>query len=72
MHIWYLDKWKENIIVNRPNHKDGLRLRFDKNLDPEVIRACKEFAIFLRKEFYFPIRVTIYVKNKKNNCIRWR
>ena len=28
----------------------------------EVRRACKEFAAFLRKEYFFPLRVVIYVK----------
>lgn len=39
-------------------------MRFDKEVDNEVRRACKEFAAFLRKE-YFPIRVVVYVKRTR-------
>lgn len=59
-HLWMLNKWKEYIA---PDTRKGLRMRFDANVDPEVRRAYKEFAKFLRREYYFPIRVTIYVKS---------
>lgn len=61
-HIWTIDDWEKNIDLDRAGHRTGLRLRFDKGVDPEVHRACKEFAKFLRKEYFFPIRVTVYVK----------
>ena len=38
-------------------------MRFDKNVDEEVRRACLEFGKWLRQEYYFPIRVPIYVKS---------
>ena len=62
-HIWTLDNWEKNIDLTREGHRSGLRLRFDKGTDDEVRRACKEFAVFLRKEYFFPLRVTVYVKN---------
>lgn len=62
MHIWCLSKWEKNI----PDKvRTGLRLRFDKSVDFEVKRACKEFAKWLRTEYYFPIRLPIYIKNRK-------
>lgn len=69
-HIWTLKDWKKNINFSDVNHRTGLRLKFDDNIDYEVRRACKEFAVFLRKEYYFPIRVPVYFKNKKKlRCI---
>lgn len=62
-HIWTIENWKENIQLTRENHRTGLRLRFDKDIDNEVRRSCKEFAVFLRKEYFFPIRVVVYIKN---------
>ena len=69
-HIWTLENWEKNIDFNDKNHRTGLRLRFDKNVDPEVRRACKEFAAFLRREYYFPLRVVAYIKDKpKLRCM---
>lgn len=46
-HIWTIDDWEKNIDLTREGHRTGLRLRFDKDIDSEVRRACKEFAVFL-------------------------
>ena len=61
-HIWTIEDWEQNINLERTGHRTGLRLRFDKNIHPEVRRACKEFAKFLRKEYFFPIRINVYIK----------
>ncbi len=61
MHIWCLEKWEE--IYSEYNIASGLHLHFDKDVDPEVRRACKEFCKWLRREFYFPVRVNIYIKS---------
>lgn len=63
MHLWTLTKWKK--IYTDSNVISGLRLRCDKDVHPEVKRACKEFCDWLRSEFHFPIRVTIYLKSSK-------
>jgi hypothetical protein len=42
--------------------RSGLRFVIDKGVDPEVRRACKEFGAWLRKEYFFPIRIPVYVK----------
>jgi len=60
MHIWTLDNWKK---YYNENNRSGLRTRFDKNVDSEVRRACKEFCVWLREEYYFPQRVVIYFKS---------
>lgn len=61
-HIGTIENWGKNINLEREGHRTGLR--FDNNIDPEVRRVCKEFASFLRKEYFFPIRVVVYIKNK--------
>lgn len=52
-HIWMIEDWEKNIDLDKENHRTGLRLRFDKDIDPEVRRACKEFAVSLRREYFF-------------------
>jgi predicted ATPase len=42
--------------------RQGLRIRCEQGVHPEVKRACLEFAKWLRKEFEFPIRVVVYLK----------
>lgn len=64
MHIWTLQKWKKYYIPNQ-HCRSGLRLRFDKNVDFEVKRACKAFAKWMRTEYYFPIRIPVYIKASK-------
>ena len=54
-HIWTIDDWEKNIDLTREGHRTGLRLRFDKDIDSEVRRACKEFAVFLRREYFFTV-----------------
>lgn len=51
--------------MQKQGHRTSLRIRFDKDIDSEVRRSCKEFVSFLRKEYFFPLRVVIYVKNVK-------
>lgn len=65
MHIWTINKWEKFYDLSNPNHRIGARLKFDKDVDPEVKRACKEFLSWLRKEYFFPIRVPIYIKASK-------
>lgn len=64
MHIWTIEKWK--LKYSDKEVRTGLRLRFDKDVDDEVKNSCKSFCKWVRKEFYFPIRVPIYVKSTYN------
>jgi len=66
MHIWTIEKWEKNFDINGENHRTGLRLKFDKEVDPEVKRACKEFCKWLRKEYFFPMRIPVYIKSSKH------
>ena len=64
MHIWTIDNWKKVLPENNSRRK-GVHFRFDASVDPEVRRACLQFASWLRSEYYFPVRVPVYVKGTK-------
>ncbi len=61
MHIWTLENWKKT--YDNVDVRTGLRLRCDKSINDEVRRVCKDFCIWLRKNYYFPIRIPIYLKS---------
>lgn len=61
MDIWKCNNWQK--IYENYEIRSGLRLKFDKNVDSEVRRACKEFCEWLRLEYKFPMRIPIYVKS---------
>ena len=63
MNIWKIDKWK-NYYSEHPC-RSGLRVRYEKKVDPEVKRAIKECIAWLRSEYTFPKRVRIYVKETR-------
>ncbi len=62
MHIWTIETWEEVLKDVMVDVKTGLHLRFDQDVDVEVKRACKEFCKWLRKEYYFPKLVRVYIK----------
>lgn len=64
MHIWTITDWQRN-LNDETIRRTGLRFRYDKSVDPEVKRACTQFAQWLRSEYYFPLRVPVYVKGGK-------
>lgn len=69
-HIWTIEKWIEVLDYNNRMYRKGLRLVFDDGIDPILRNACKKFAVWLRSEYYFPVRVPIYFKNKeKLKCL---
>lgn len=61
MHIWTIDKWKKTLENKDIRH--GLRVRYEKDVNEEVKLVCKEFFRYLRSEYYFPIRVAVYIKS---------
>lgn len=64
MHIWTITKWKNNLF-DTGERRTGIRFRYDKTVDNEVKRACSQFAKWMRREYYFPARVPVYVKDAK-------
>ena len=61
--LWLSNTWEDYFKI-KPI-RAGLRVKFDKGINYEVKMACKAFAKWLRRYYYFPIRVPIYFKNKK-------
>ncbi len=65
MNVWRNENWKKVIEYRTKGVRRGLRLYFQKGVDPEVKRSCIEFANWLRKQYYFPLRVPVYFKTSK-------
>lgn len=63
MNIWTIDKWKD--YYSEHPHRSGLRVRYEKSVDPEVKRAIRECVCWLRSEYVFPKRVQLYVKSAR-------
>ena len=63
MNLWLRSDWQRYIDTTLPYYRSGVRLRFDKDVDSEVKRACKEMIQWLRAQYYFPMRVPIYVRS---------
>ena len=64
MNIWTTNDW-EKYLQNDNSKRTGLRFRYDRNVHPEVKRACSQFAIWLRTQYCFPLRVIVYDKGTK-------
>lgn len=62
-HIWRETKWRKFLDENWTIRKTGIYLRFDKSVDPDVKKCYMAFVKWLRKEFVFPLRLNVYVKD---------
>ena len=60
MHLWQLSAW-EKYYLNESVRR-GFRIRYDSYIDVEVKECIAKFCSWIREEFYFPIRVVMYVK----------
>lgn len=63
MNVWSMTNWKKTYHADMVGIRAGLRLRIDADVDPDVRRACIEFARWLRKQYEFPMRIPVYVKS---------
>lgn len=61
MHLWQRENWKA--FYDGIECRTGLRLRYEKGIDPTLRSCIADFCRWIRREFDFPIRVVIYVKN---------
>ena len=70
MHIWTIENWMKVLNYDVKHYRKGLRFIFDDGVDPFLRCACKDFAVWLRKEYNFPVRIPVYFKNKQQlRCI---
>ena len=60
MHLWQLEKWTK--YYDSCDCRKGLRVHYEPPVNQEVKQAIHNFCLWLRREFYFPIRVNVYVK----------
>lgn len=59
---WTMTRWESWISKDAPEFRSGLRLRFERDVHPEVRRGCLAFAKWLREYYVFPVRVPVYGK----------
>ena len=64
-HIWTLENWKADPEFQAPGRRSGLRLYFDKDVDPDIRFVFKVFGSWLRYYYDFPIRVPLYIKSDR-------
>ena len=60
MNIWKCKDWEKYYSSRSP--RGGIKTDFDKGVDSEVKNAIKNMLVWLRKEYSFPVRLRIYIK----------
>ena len=64
MHIWTSEEWKTNPHIASAR-RTGLRLVIECSVDKDLGASCRRFAQWIRKEYYFPLRVPVYIKGAR-------
>ena len=49
-------------LKNKKKYSEKIHMRFDKSVEPEVKRACKEFVKWIGVEYGFPKELHLYIK----------
>lgn len=63
MFLWDRTDWSEfycNADVRR-----GLRVRYEHGIDTDLKESIKRFILWIRRNYYFPFRVVIYIKSSE-------
>ena len=60
MDIWKSNKWQAYYGENEL--RCGIKVNYDKNVNADVKKAINEMVSWLRKEYIFPVRVRVYIK----------
>ncbi len=68
--IWISENWMKDPEIAKQGRRTGLRLRFDRDVDPDIRAAFKELAKWSRERFWFPVRVPVYVRSSKTVTAR--
>ena len=63
--IWKTTLWKKRTDIDFEKIQTGLRICTDRHLDESLRVECRKFAVFLRHEYVFPVRVYVNIKEKK-------
>ena len=64
--IWRTTLWKKRTDIDFGKVQSGLKLCTDKQLDESLRAECRKFAVFLRHEYVFPVKVYVSIKEKKH------
>ena len=62
--VWTRKDWTRNPALEQ-GIREGLRLRFDRGIDPALRLECLAYAKWLREDFRFPVRVRVYIRNQR-------
>ena len=62
MNVWTNRSWEK--VYHDYTLRKGLRFRFDKYVNQDIRYECIRYGYWLRSNYTFPVRVTIYVKSK--------
>lgn len=74
MNPWSAKNYRK--IYDNSDVRTGIALRFEKGVHGDIKFLFTDFAKWLRKNYYFPIRVVVYVKKSEtiklmNGNIAW-
>ncbi len=74
MNPWSAKNYKK--IYDNSDVRTGIALRFEKGVHSDIKSLFTDFTKWLRKNYYFPIRVAVYVKESKtvtlmNGSVAW-
>ena len=64
MHIWTLERWKRHIASSRILPQSRVRVVFDHGINEDLKRACRDFVLWAKAEYYFPIPLCVKVKKQ--------
>lgn len=65
MHIWTIQKWINHVPKTYICEKSYIRIRSDKGIDVDLKTACRNFVLWAKKEYYFPLPIRIYLKSQE-------
>lgn len=68
MNPWKAKNYKE--IYNDSGVRTGISFRFEKGVHEDIKALFNDFAKWLRKNYAFPVRVAVYVKESETVTLR--
>lgn len=65
MHIWTIEKWRKVVPASCIHSRSCICIRADKDVDEDLKNACRRFVRWVKKEYYFPLPLCVYLRNVK-------
>lgn len=63
MFLWDRTDWTE--FYGNADVRKGLRVRYEHGIDTDLKESIKRFILWIRRNYYFPFRVVIYIKSSE-------